>query len=39
MSTTRKHIQHQISVNLFGLRDKIKTLKKKYRPKATKGSK
>ena len=27
MSTTRKHILHQISVNLFGLRDKIKKIR------------
>jgi len=39
MSTTRKHILHQISVNLFGLRDKIKKARKPYKPKATKANK
>ncbi len=36
MNTTRKHIQHQIKVNLFGLRDKIKQLRKRRATKARK---
>jgi len=36
MSKQRKHIQHQIQVNLFGLRDKIKQLKKRRATKANK---
>ena len=39
MSKTRQHILHQYKVNLFGLADKVKNLRKKYKPKATKGSK
>jgi len=36
MSKIRKHIKHQIQVNLFGLRDKINKLRKR---KATKAKK
>ena len=28
MSTQRKHILHQLKVNLFGLRDKVKQMRK-----------
>jgi len=37
MSKTRKHILHQLQVNLFGLRDKVKQIRKPRR--ATKAKK
>jgi len=36
MSKIRKHIKHQIQVNLFGLRDKINKLRKRRATKAKK---